>query len=595
MSFGSDTPPVAGAPTTLFVIMNSADGTLSEYISVATIVSGAPVSLNVAPTPNGGFIAAWLTDSNPDPAVTNLEIQAQAYNAIGNPIGSSFMLNSITTGEQNIPSLAALSNGDIIAAWYDASGATGDASSGGINMRRIDFDPTNQNPTTSNFTLRLADDPSVPFELDPYVFDEFFGPDGYDADGDPLAISAVANVSNGAVTLNPNGTLQVSGVVGAPAPLSFDYTISDGNGGTATARATIIFPDDYAAVRPGSSVLIDYLANDFYVPQPGATPFTLPQGIADGSTQQGRASFVQGAQILYDPLLPSRGTVYELAGVQYNSFFFELAVGNSAPVFFNYFNNQTNANVTVTVQGWSQLGGTGADNFVGTADADHLSGGTGAANILAGGAGNDWYTVALAGDTITENAGAGTDSVRTNLLTYYLPGNVENLYYVRNFFVSSPSTLVIGPGGSFTGVGNSENNVIFSENQSGNDQLYGLDGDDRLVALGSGVYLSGGNGADTLQAAMLSPSNILLGGNGGDIYIVTGHQIIVEYAGQGTDTIRTWGNIYLYAGSEIERLEAVNPSLSTPIYLQGNELAQTLVGNNAINYLEGRQGSDTYT
>ena len=46
---------------------------------------------------------------------------------------------------------------------------------------------------------------------------------------------------------------------------------------------------------------------------------------------------------------------------------------------------------------------------------------------MIGGAGNDTYTVDNAGDVVIENAGEGTDLVKTSLAAYTLTTNVENL------------------------------------------------------------------------------------------------------------------------------------------------------------------------
>jgi hypothetical protein len=488
--------PGSGQPITISAEMRSGDGSLSRTVEVA-VVPAIIGTITATPLANGGFILSWGVDSDSGAGV-NAEIMAQAFNAIGNPIGAAFQVNSTAALNQSSPSFIQLTDGDIIATWIDESLLNGDTSTAGIVSRRIDFDPVNQNPMASNFTLRLGDNPAAPFDLDPDYYDEFFGSSGYDADGDPLAISAVSNVANGAVTVNPDGTLHVTATLGATAPLAFDYTVADGMGGTATARATIILPNDYATVRPGSTVLIDYLANDFYVPQAGATPFVLPQYIADGTIEQGRASFVstpQGSRILFNPLAPNRGTIFEWSGVQLNSLYFNILAGNTERVaFFTYSNNQNAGAVLITVQGWAQLGGTSADTLTGTPDNDHLSGGTGAANTLSGGAGDDWYTVRAIGDVIIENVGEGVDNVRTDLTSFTLPDNVENLYFIGVMFSLGGPAVTSG----FQGTGNNLSNIIFSGALMPS-QLYGLGGNDRLILStgANGSTIDGGTGTDT--------------------------------------------------------------------------------------------------
>src|SRR5207245_367811 len=76
-------------------------------------------------------------------------------------------------------------------------------------------------------------------------------------------------------------------------------------------------------------------------------------------------------------------------------------------------------------------GGGGKDILIGLAGNDTLDGGTGD-DAMTGGTGNDVYFVDSAGDTVTENAGEGTDEVRTTTTTYTLGSDVENLTGLGN-------------------------------------------------------------------------------------------------------------------------------------------------------------------
>jgi len=64
-------------------------------------------------------------------------------------------------------------------------------------------------------------------------------PNDTDLDGDTLVISAVSNPSNGSVVLNPDGTVTFTPDANFNGTATFDYTISDGNGGTDTATVTV--------------------------------------------------------------------------------------------------------------------------------------------------------------------------------------------------------------------------------------------------------------------------------------------------------------------------------------------------------------------
>ena len=138
-------------------------------------------------------------------------------------------------------------------------------------------------------------------------------------------------------------------------------------------------------------------------------------------------------------------------------------------------------------------GGAGDDTLEGGAGNDSLNGGAGA-DAMTGGAGNDTYYVDTIGDTVTEIAGGGIDTVRTTLSTYTLGTEVDRLVFTGS--------------GDFVGTGNALANVLTGG--AGNDTLDGGDGKDTLHA-GAGndtivgaqndALLDGGANIDTLQVA----------------------------------------------------------------------------------------------
>jgi Ca2+-binding RTX toxin-like protein len=125
----------------------------------------------------------------------------------------------------------------------------------------------------------------------------------------------------------------------------------------------------------------------------------------------------------------------------------------------------------------------GSDTLAGLGGDDVLIGGSGAADELIGGDGNDIYQFAESSDTIVETATGGSDTVFTIASTFILPDNVETVVYLG--------------AGDFLGIGGSTGNGL--RGGAGNDTLSGNGGDDVLVGDSGNDLLQGGAGADLFR------------------------------------------------------------------------------------------------
>jgi Ca2+-binding RTX toxin-like protein len=183
---------------------------------------------------------------------------------------------------------------------------------------------------------------------------------------------------------------------------------------------------------------------------------------------------------------------------------------------------------------------------------------------MSGAAGNDVYVVDDAGDTITEAAGSGTDTVRTTLASYSL-GSDANAALENLIFVGT---------GAFAGTGNALANALTGA--SGDDLLYGGDGADTLTGNAGADILDGGSAIDRM-----------IGGLGDDFYFVDdASDVVTEVAGQGSDTVTSSASYELKGN--IENLILVGAVNGT-----GNSEANTITGSDLANTIRGAVGNDT--
>ncbi|ESQ90087.1 hypothetical protein ABAC460_09980 [Asticcacaulis sp. AC460] len=207
-------------------------------------------------------------------------------------------------------------------------------------------------------------------------------------------------------------------------------------------------------------------------------------------------------------------------------------------------------------------GSAGNDSLTGN-DQDNYIEGVAGADTMAGGLGNDTYTVQHTGDNVIEAAGAGTDLIFAEV-DYSLAGRqAENLYLT---------------GGALIGTGNGLANDI--RGTEGNNTLSAGGGHDMLTGYGGEDRLDGGTGNDTLE-----------GGNYNDTYVVdAAGDVVVEFIdGTGIDLVES--SITYTLGDYVENLTLTG---SANLNGTGNALDNVLTGNTGTNILTGGLGNDTY-
>ncbi|MES2444127.1 MAG: putative Ig domain-containing protein [Pseudomonadota bacterium] len=99
----------------------------SEFL-VNTQTAGDQLGSQVTRLGDGGFLVAWFDASGTLGDASGTSIKAQAFTATGARIGGEFLVNTQTGGNQQFPAVTGLANGGFVVTWHDASGTLGDAS-----------------------------------------------------------------------------------------------------------------------------------------------------------------------------------------------------------------------------------------------------------------------------------------------------------------------------------------------------------------------------------------------------------------------------------------------------------------------------------
>ena len=196
------------------------------------------------------------------------------------------------------------------------------------------------------------------------------------------------------------------------------------------------------------------------------------------------------------------------------------------------------------------------DYFYGNDGNDSFYGAVGGSDVMAGGVGDDTYTIQSSNDQIVESTSdAGTDAVFSSVtvdLNHDYSAGVENLFLTGT--------------NAAEGIGNALNNMIIGND--GANYLQGLGGDDLLSGGGGSDILDGGTGNDTASYEAAAAGVIVN-------LAVSGAQ---DTGGAGTDSLTNIENLIGSGYSD---------------YLAGNAGSNVLDGGIGNDFLYGRAGNDT--
>ncbi|MGH9921324.1 MAG: tandem-95 repeat protein, partial [Nitrososphaerales archaeon] len=290
---GSD---VEGDALTFSIVTNPTNGTLSAITPIDS------TSASVTYTPNSNFNGAdsfvfKVNDGTLDSNNATVSITVNAINDA--PVANN---DSYSVDEDNILAIAAsgvlgndtdTESSPLTAVLVDnvTNGTLALSADGSFTYTPfIDFNgvdsftyvandgPLNSTAATVTITVNSINDAPVANNDAVIIDEDTSGTDvlanDTDVDNDPLTITSVTIPTNGTAVINPNNTITYtpdSNFFGAD---SFDYEISDGNGGNDTATVNVtVNPVNDAPIADSQSVLTD---------EDTALPITLTGSDVDG-------------------------------------------------------------------------------------------------------------------------------------------------------------------------------------------------------------------------------------------------------------------------------------------------------------------------
>ncbi|MEH2233749.1 MAG: cadherin-like domain-containing protein [Nostoc sp.] len=477
--------------------------------------------------------------------------------------------------------------------------------------------PVNNPPTANNDTATTSEDTSLAGN----VLTNDTDPNA----GDILTVAAVngvaANVgnqitlpsgalltlnTNGTYTYNPNAQFE-SLAAGATAADNFDYTISDGNGGTDTATVNVTINGVNDAPTGSPTATLSNTAEDTAI---NITAANLLAGFTDvdaGDTLSvTNLTATNGALVnnlngtyTFTPTANFNGAVNLTYNVtdgtatltgQTRSFSVTpvndapVAVDDSATAFSgtlvnipvsSLLANDTDVDSTslsITAVGGA-TNGTAVLNNNGTPSntADDFVSFT--PNLQFSGSASFNYTLSDGSltDTATVTVAVGLNNNGTNF-----PDNLVGTSGNDSLSGGNDNDTIKGGAGNDNLSGGNGNDILFGDGLmdggAGNDTLNGGNGDDTLFGGGGTDNLSGGTGNDILYGGI--GSDTLTGNTGNDTFAFA--------AGEGTDTIIdfTKGSdlIGLYNGLSFGQLSFSSSNIKVT---STNEILATLTGINA--------------
>lgn len=369
-----------------------------------------------------------------------------------------------------------------------------------------------------------------------------------DPDGDTLSVSS-ATSTDGTVTIDANNNVVFTPNLGFRGDAVIDYTISDGQGGTASAQVTVGVTSDGIVSGDDTANLID-------------TSYT---GDPDGDLVDAGDAVISGDSPNDDRVEAGGGNDTVNAGVGDDTV--SGGEGN------DLISGEAGDDSLSGDAGNDELrGGAGNDTLAGGAGEDTLTGGAGN-DVAHGGSDNDTITTGSGSDTVT--GGTGDDVINTSTGDASSPVTLINAGRIdADVFPTLPG--VVDPLAGYDQDPNPNDDRDSVDGGAGNDTI--RTGDDADT-------IHGGAGDDQIFSGI---DNDLVSGGDGNDYIVDVQGSDTIYGGDGDDRIIAGTNTFTDAPGDPDLPAGYRDGDPNPN--DGRDLVDGGAGND---WIEGGDDRDT--
>lgn len=134
-------------------------------LQVNTWTSGRQVYPSIGVDDSGGFVVAWTSYGSSGGDDDGYSVQVRRFGSNGVPLGGDFQVNTWTTGQQASVDLAVAASGAFVVAW-SSSQAAGDDDGYSVHARRFDASgaPLGDQFQVNTWTTSVQSQPSVAFD-----------------------------------------------------------------------------------------------------------------------------------------------------------------------------------------------------------------------------------------------------------------------------------------------------------------------------------------------------------------------------------------------------------------------------------------------